>query len=46
MIVKIIEIKWEIKNQDIKIFLDNIIDYDIKITKEKLKQQSTVNSGL
>ncbi|CAG8622165.1 7177_t:CDS:2 [Acaulospora morrowiae] len=25
--------------QDIKIFLDNIIDRDIKITKEKLKQQ-------
>jgi hypothetical protein len=40
MIAKIIEIKREIKNQDIKIFLDNIIDHDIKITKEKLKQQS------
>ncbi|RGB37675.1 hypothetical protein C1646_756638 [Rhizophagus diaphanus] len=25
--------------QDIKIFLDNIIDHDIKVTKEKLKQQ-------
>ncbi|PKY59991.1 hypothetical protein RhiirA4_430801 [Rhizophagus irregularis] len=29
--------------QDIKIFLDNMIDRDIKITKEKLKQQKEEN---
>ena len=29
--------------QDVKIFLDNVIDRDIKITKEKLKQQKEVN---
>lgn len=29
--------------QDIKIFLDNVIDRDIKITKEKLKQQKEEN---